>query len=83
MAFQGIQTEFRAIASQVISNNSAIFVFMSANQAPGHNDIMVIDVGRQLLSDIDAHLRKHGDAVKDVADKVDDAMAVCSNSIAR
>ncbi|KAL9577611.1 MAG: hypothetical protein Q9212_006255 [Teloschistes hypoglaucus] len=73
IAYQGLETGSRCIASQVISNGGATLVF----KAPLRKlDSLLDDVSddeQSLLTKLHVHLSEHGDAVKDVAFEVDDA----------
>ena len=76
VAYRGLETGSRYVASHVVSNNSVTFVLTSPIRAPVEQVEGILDDERQLLNDIHAHLSKHGDAVKDVAFGVDDVDAV-------
>lgn len=76
VAYRGLETGSRYIASHVVSNNRATFVFTSPIRGPVDAAASVPDDERHLLNEIHAHLSKHGDAVKDVAFNVDDVHAV-------
>ena len=82
LAYKGLETGSRFIASHVVENNGVRFVFTSAvrsssrqttNKAPPKD--------QKLLDQIYDHLDKHGDAVKDVAFEVDDVQAVYENAV--
>ena len=83
IAYRGLETGSRAVASHVISNNGATFVLISPIRPPDYNDALMTDHDRQMLQEVHAHLIKHGDAVKDVAFEVDDARAVYSTAITK
>ena len=83
IAYRGLETGSRAIASHVISNNGATFVLIAPIRPRDYDDGLMTDYDRQMLREIHAHLSKHGDAVKDVAFEVDDARAVYSNAVAK
>lgn len=83
IAYRGLETGSRAIASHVISNNGATFVLIAPIRPPDYDDDLMTDHDRKMLQEVHAHLSKHGDAVKDVAFEVDDARAVYSTAIAK
>lgn len=83
IAYKGLETGSRFIASHVVSNNRVTFVLTSPIQGPIVRDKNIPAYDMKLLDDIYAHLRKHGDAVKDVAFEVDDVRAVYSNAVAK
>jgi 4-hydroxyphenylpyruvate dioxygenase len=74
IAYKGLETGSRIIASHVISNGQITFVLSSPLRAPEAADISEED--RELLQEMYEHLATHGDAVKDVAFEVDDVKAV-------
>ena len=83
IAYRGLETGSRAIASHVISNNGATFVLIAPIRPRDYDDDLMTDHDRRMLQEIHEHLSKHGDAVKDVAFEVDDARAVYSTAIAK
>ena len=76
VAYQGLETGSRYIASHVVSNNRVTFVLTSPICGPARPTENIPEDERQLLNDIHAHLSNHGDAVKDVAFEVDDVDTV-------
>ena len=76
VAYRGLETGSRYIASHVVSNNRVTFVLTSPIRGPASPTENIPKDERQLLNDIHAHLSKHGDAVKDVAFEVDDVYAM-------
>ena len=76
VAYRGLETGSRYVASHVVSNNRVTFVLTSPIRGPADSTEDIPEDDRQLLNDIHAHLSKHGDAVKDVAFEVDDVDAV-------
>lgn len=74
IAYQGLETGSRIIASHVISNGQITFVLSSPLRSPDAEDLSIED--REVLQEMYAHLATHGDAVKDVAFEVDDVRAV-------
>ena len=83
IAYRGLETGSRAIASHVISNNGATFVLIAPIRPSDYDDDRMTNHDRKMLQEVHAHLSKHGDAVKDVAFEVDDARAVYSTAIAK
>ncbi|KAF8470734.1 putative 4-hydroxyphenylpyruvate dioxygenase [Kalaharituber pfeilii] len=74
LAYRGLETGSRTIASHAISNNGVVFVFTSplkSSNAPG-----LSQAEREELRMMAEHLAEHGDAVWDVAFEVDDVAAV-------
>lgn len=70
IAYRGLETGSKKIASHVVRNNKIIFEFQSAYEP---ND----DLG------IGAHLTKHGEGVRDVAFTVDDAAGIFKKAVSR
>ncbi|EFE40521.1 hypothetical protein TRV_04754 [Trichophyton verrucosum HKI 0517] len=75
IAYRGLETGLKTIASHVVSNGSVTFVLTSplrsleqAARYPAEE--------KAYLEEIHAHLEKHGDGVKDVAFEVDSVEAV-------
>ncbi|KAK9320855.1 Glyoxalase/Bleomycin resistance protein/Dihydroxybiphenyl dioxygenase [Lipomyces orientalis] len=71
LAYKGLETGSRAIASHVVANGRVTFEFVSPLKIKGKD-------GEEdmLIQEINQHLAAHGDAVKDVAFEVDDIYAV-------
>ncbi|TPX33439.1 hypothetical protein SeMB42_g07470 [Synchytrium endobioticum] len=69
VGYRGLETGHRDTCSHVVRQGDIAFVFQSP-----------LNPGNQLFS---AHLGLHGDAVKDVAFKVDDARSVWEKAVAR
>lgn len=84
IAYRGLETGSRYIASYVVANNDVRFVFTSPVRSAKHlpEDEPISPEERQLLADIHAHLEKHGDAVKDVAFEVDNVDGVYAKAVA-
>lgn len=79
IAFQGLETGHRCVASHVISNGGVTFVISAPIR---DNPEKVTSASeKQLLAEIHAHLLKHGDAVKDVAFQVDNVQAVYDRAV--
>lgn len=83
VAQKGLETGSRAIASWVVANGQARFVFVSPLRAVNNIEENTSESERKLVQEIYKHLEKHGDAVKDVAFEVDDVRAIYSNAINR
>jgi len=79
LAYRGLETGSRSLASHAISNGAVIFVLTSPLRSPTSPDASLAD--RELLKEIAEHLIAHGDAVKDVAFEVDDVEAVYSEAV--
>ncbi|KAK9364899.1 Glyoxalase/Bleomycin resistance protein/Dihydroxybiphenyl dioxygenase [Lipomyces kononenkoae] len=67
VAYKGLETGSRAIASHVVANGAVTFEFVSAVKNKGKDRDEDI-----LIQEIKQHIADHGDAVKDVAFEVDD-----------
>jgi 4-hydroxyphenylpyruvate dioxygenase len=96
LAYAGLETGSRAIASHVVENGGVRFVFSSPIRAgnavvPRDNTSEKSAVGTAKLPaeeldrvrEMHLHLERHGDAVKDVAFEVDDARGVYARAVAR
>lgn len=92
VAYAGLETGSRNVASHVIENNGVRFVFSSpiragrtgyASQAAPNGSVKTRNEDLDLLREMHDHLEQHGDAVKDVAFEVDDATAVYTRAVAR
>ncbi|TVY28265.1 putative 4-hydroxyphenylpyruvate dioxygenase [Lachnellula hyalina] len=83
VAQKSLETGSRAVASWVVANGQARFVFMSPLRAVANLEQNTSEHDRKLVAEIHKHLEQHGDAVKDVAFEVDDVRAIYSNAIAQ
>lgn len=81
LAYRGLETGSRYLASHVVSNGHVTFVLTSPIRSPSDYEGTDSDVDAQLLKEVHAHLTKHGDAVKDVAFEVDNVRAVYEKAI--
>lgn len=63
VAYRGLETGSRAVASHVVQNGNVRFVLSSPLRSADQADKVPAE-DRSLLRDIHAHLEKHGDAVK-------------------
>lgn len=70
LAYKGLETGSKKVASHVVKNDKVIFEFQSPYEP---ND----DIG------ISAHISKHGDGVRDVAFTVDDAVGIYKKAVER
>ncbi|KAI5297122.1 hypothetical protein KEM56_005064 [Ascosphaera pollenicola] len=85
IAYKGLETGSRAIASHVIRNGDIIFVLTSPLRSLNQLD-KIAEEDKALLKEVHAHIEKHGDAVKDVAftvDSVDGVFAAAAKNGAR
>ncbi|CAN6674426.1 hypothetical protein TRVA0_053S00672 [Trichomonascus vanleenenianus] len=76
LAYKGLESGCRAVSSHAVHNGNVVFVFVSALRSKSDNA-----EERRLIDEINAHVVKHGDAVKDVAFAVDDVEAVYSAAV--
>ncbi|KAI9869510.1 MAG: hypothetical protein M1813_000299 [Trichoglossum hirsutum] len=81
VAYRGLETGSRYIASHVVSNGGVTFVLTSPIRTPGAEGGTIPREDQNLLQEIYDHLRKHGDAVKDVSFEVDDVRAVWAGAV--
>jgi len=79
VAYRGLETGSRAIASHVVSNGAVTFVLTSPLRSPDNSSLSPADAA--LVAEIHEHLAVHGDAVKDVAFEVDDVRRVYSRAV--
>lgn len=82
VAYRGLETGSRVIASHVVRNGDVTFVLTSPLQSPD-TKAALSEEDRRLLREIHDHLRTHGDAVVDVAFEVDDVGAVYDAAVAK
>jgi 4-hydroxyphenylpyruvate dioxygenase len=82
LAYRGLETGSRFIASHVVQNGRVRFVFTSPIRASTRQTKTKVPPEDQaLLDELHDHLEKHGDGVKDVAFEVDDVEAVFENAV--
>lgn len=82
VAYRGLETGTKHIASHVVKNGNVCFVLTSPLHSP-ETRLPLSDSERDELRKIHRHLEAHGDAVHDVAFAVDDAEAVYSAAVKR
>jgi len=83
VAYRGLETGSRAIASHVVRNGNVTFVLTSPLQSANTKSSALTKDDREQLRNIHHHLEAHGDAVHDVAFEVDDTCAVYYAAINR
>jgi 4-hydroxyphenylpyruvate dioxygenase len=85
IAYKGLETGSRYIASHVVANGDIRFVLTSPlkSYTALDGDEPITSEERKLLKEIYQHLERHGDAVKDVALEVDNIEAIYSQAIAQ
>ncbi|EKD16255.1 uncharacterized protein L3040_009510 [Drepanopeziza brunnea f. sp. 'multigermtubi'] len=85
VAYKGLETGSRYIASHVVANGNIRFVLTSPIKSYTclDEDEPISSEERTLLKEIYAHLEKHGDAVKDVAFEVDNVEAVYNQAVSQ
>lgn len=76
IAYRGLETGSRAVASHVIRNGGVTFILTSPLNAPKTKIADISEEEQELLEEIHVHLEQHGDAVRDVAFQVDNVDAV-------
>lgn len=80
VAYRGLETGSRAVASHVIRNGSVTFVLSSPLRCL-EQSMKFCKEDEDLLKEIHAHQERHGDAVKDVAFEVDSVDAVYGQAV--
>ncbi len=75
VAFRGLETGSRVVASHVVRNGNVTFIFTSPLLAPDSN-VPCSKEDEDLLDELHTRLAAHGDAVRDVAFEVNDVDAV-------
>jgi 4-hydroxyphenylpyruvate dioxygenase len=83
IAYKGLETGSRYIASHVVANGNIRFVLTSPVKSYSglDGDEPISSDDRALLKDIYQHLERHGDAVKDVAFEVDNVEGVYRQAV--
>jgi 4-hydroxyphenylpyruvate dioxygenase len=84
LAYRGLETGSRVLASHVVRNGDVTFVLTSPLRGleAVENDARFSDEERETLREVHMHLEKHGDGVRDVAFEVDDVQAVYGAAVA-
>jgi len=80
VAYRGLETGSRAIASHVIRNGNVTFVLTSPLRCVEQSSRFGEEEAK-LLKEIHEHQQKHGDAVKDVAFEVDNVDAIYAAAV--
>jgi 4-hydroxyphenylpyruvate dioxygenase len=83
IAYKGLETGSRYIASHVVANGKIRFVLTSPlkSYTALDGDEPISSEERSLLKEIYQHLERHGDAVKDVSFEVDDVEGVYRQAV--
>lgn len=76
VAYRGLETGSRILASHVVRQGNIIFTFTSPLHSTETRVQSITKTERQQLRAIHSHLETHGDAVADVAFEVDNVDAV-------
>lgn len=79
IAYRGLETRSRHLASHVVGNGKVRFVFTSPVR--GMEDEKIPEEDRKKLKEIYEHLELHGDAVKGVSFEVDNLRAVYEKAV--
>nr|POE54394.1 4-hydroxyphenylpyruvate dioxygenase [Quercus suber] len=83
IAFKGLETGSRYVASHVVQNGGVRFVFTSpirSSERQSHMQGVPVEMQKQ-LDEMWEHIDRHGDGVKDVAFEVDDVEAVYASAV--
>ncbi|KAK5072103.1 hypothetical protein LTR64_004119 [Lithohypha guttulata] len=83
LAYRGLETGSKVVASHVVSNGKVVFVFTSPLYAPNSKRQDFSKEDQELLREVHDHLTQHGDAVKDVGFEVDDVEALYDAAVSR
>lgn len=82
IAYRGPETGSYLTSSYVVVNGNARFILTAPISGPNNiSEKRASDKDRTLLNEIQAHLIKHGDGVKDIAFQVDDVRGVWEHAI--
>lgn len=83
LAYQGLETGSRFVASHVVQNGRVKFVFTSPVRSSAGETLLqgVPSATQSLLNEMWQHIDRHGDGVKDVAFEVDDVRAVYNSAV--
>lgn len=80
LAYRGLETGSRAVASHVVRNGRVTFILTSPLRSLDQLSRLSSDE-QNTLTEIHSHLEKHGDAVKDVAFEVDSVDTVFAAAV--
>ncbi|KAJ4362096.1 hypothetical protein N0V95_001553 [Ascochyta clinopodiicola] len=80
VAYRGLETGSRAIASHVLRNGNVTFILTSPLRCLEQSSRFSEEEARQ-LKEIHEHQERHGDAVKDVAFEVDNVDAIYNAAV--
>ncbi|KAJ9628177.1 4-hydroxyphenylpyruvate dioxygenase [Exophiala oligosperma] len=83
IAYRGLETGSRVVASHVVRNGDVTFVLTSPLQSSDATNASLSEEERQTLKEMQDHMRAHGDAVRDVAFEVDDVAAVYDAAVSK
>ena len=64
VAYRGLETGSRLVASHVVRNGAVTFVLSSPLRYPANGDERFSDEDRRMLTEMHEHIAKHGDGVK-------------------
>ncbi|KAH9204880.1 Glyoxalase/Bleomycin resistance protein/Dihydroxybiphenyl dioxygenase [Leptodontidium sp. 2 PMI_412] len=81
VAYRGLETGSRSIASHVVRNGNVTFVLTSPIRRSDGEEDGTSEEDKAELREIYKHMEQHGDAVKDVAFEVDDVRAVYAKAV--
>lgn len=81
VAYRGLETGSKIVASHVVRNGDVTFVFTSPLHAPKTTNSTWSQEENDFLEEIHTHLKQHGDAVRDVAFQVDDVDAIYAAAV--
>ncbi|SPO05398.1 probable 4-hydroxyphenylpyruvate dioxygenase [Cephalotrichum gorgonifer] len=79
VAYKGLETGSRYVASHVVSNGSVTFVLTSPLVTPDKAGLS--DAERNIIAEMHEHQKVHGDAVKDVAFDVDNVELLYNQAV--
>lgn len=82
VAYKGLETGSRIVASHVVRQGNVTFVLTSPLHSSSTQNKAITKEERQQLRQIHEHLELHGDGVADVAFEVDDVDAVFHAAVA-
>ena len=80
VAYRGLETGSRTVASHVVRNGNVTFIFTSPLRSDAYHPSLSTEE-KELLTEIHSHLKAHGDAVRDVGFHVDDVHAVYNAAV--